>query len=486
LFAVLAVMSIFLMSIAPAAGESEPAPDREPSAILANEGSQPQVTPYFVRTTSGAAVNRGTLSPAGLEVNDTLAEITTSGPMLPRFLINNVGTYTMAVQGVNPLRVYGVSSASVWAKSNEDVQNARFNVIFQKNGGTQHTMRTNTANMGSTPMEFTIGDPPSMTEPLDFRPGDTLGIQIQYTAKSRYPFGPAPGCVVLANSIVHATRIELLCIPLEMNISQPTFSEGKLHIPGRVVDTSDVDKKEELKVNLEIIPSTGSTTIHPSDIQRMNFNIREPPNSDILVNWTWEYAHSDPVDGLYEFKIDVSYGVLNHNYTNSTFVELQFPKAGRSSSGILGSTWFIGLLVVLVLAVIGVAMYWKKRTGTGGGYPPPPYGYPAGARMPRKPPKAKKHKPSKAEKMAIKAAKARGAPPPPARAPPPPPRGPLPQDRTPMPGRAPPGVRGPPHGAPPQGRPPQGRPPQGRPPQGRPPPGMAPPRAPLAPPKPDR
>ena len=459
-FAVLVVMSMFLMSIAPAAGESEPAPDREPSAILEGEAPKPQVTPYFVRTTSGAAVNRGTLSPAALEVNDSLAEITTPGPMIPRFLINNVGIYSMQIQGVNPLKVNAVSSASVWAKSNEDVQNARFNVLLQKNGGTLHTMRTNTAALGSSPMEFTLNDIPSITEPIIIRPGETLGIQIQYTASSRYPFGPAPGCILLANSIAHATRIELLCTPLEMNVSQPMFEEGLLHIPGRVVDTSDVDKKQDLKVNLEIIPSSG-TAIHASDIVRVNFNIREPPLSDILVNWTWNYQHEDHIDGLYEFKIDVSYGVLNVNYTNSTFVELQFPKQSGSGSGVLGETWFIGLLVVLVLAGIGVAMYWKKRTSTGGGYAPPPYGFPAGAKAHRKPPKAKKHKPSRAEKAAMKAARARGAPPPargappPARgAPPPPPRAPHPQDRTPMPGRAPPGARGPPRGAPPRGRPP--------------------------------
>jgi hypothetical protein len=288
-----------------------------------------------------------------------------------------------------------------------------------------------------------------------FRPGDTIGIQIQYTASSRYPFGPAPGCTVLANSVAHATRIELMCIPMEMNVSQPTFEEGKLHIPGRVVDTSDVDKKEDLKVNLQIIPSSGSTTIHPSDIQRMNFNIREPPYSDILVNWTWDYKHDNPVDGLYEFKIDVSYGVLNHNYTNSTFVELQFPKESGGSSGVLGQPWFIGLLVVLVLGGIGVAMYLRRRSGTGVSYPPP-YGFPPGAKVRAKPPKAKKPKMSRAEKRAMKAARGKGGPPP--RGPAAPPRAPTP-DRTPMPGRAPPGARGPP----PQGRPPQGAPPRGPP-----------------------
>ncbi|NIP34756.1 MAG: hypothetical protein GWN18_07385, partial [Thermoplasmata archaeon] len=73
-----------LTGVAAALGEEEPDTTEDewvPSAVLQGEGVEPKVTPYYVRTTSGAAPVSGTLSPAALNESDVLAETSVNGPV---------------------------------------------------------------------------------------------------------------------------------------------------------------------------------------------------------------------------------------------------------------------------------------------------------------------------------------------------------------------------------------------------------------------
>jgi hypothetical protein len=430
---------LFLAAIVdPVLGSAGPLPEDGP--VPPREGEERTITPYYIKALSGQAPITGTLSPAALSQNDSLAEITTSGPMFPRFLINNVGSFTMYVDRM-PLLIWGVSYACVWAKSNEDVQGAQFRMQLRKNGASQRTMNTNTAQLGSAPMEFTVSDPPTFPEPLVINPGESLGVFIQYTARSRYPVGPAPGCIVLANNEFHATRVELVCSPMWMNVSAPSFAEGHLHTQSRIVDTSDLDPAEKLHYSFSIIPS-GGNPVGANLIERESF---APTEDDVVINWSWDYKKSKPTDGLYEFRIDVSYGVYGINYTNSSFYEVKFPKEeGEGSALAVSTNLLIGVVVIAVLAIVGVVLFMRRRSAA---YPPGYYG--TRGPPPRRPAKPKR---SWAQNRAAKKAMKRGGPPPSA-----PPRSP---DRTPMPGRAPPGARPPPPGVPPKphaaqgGRPP--------------------------------
>ncbi len=427
--AVLALLVTFLflgILVDPVLGDAEPLPENGPTPP--QEGEERTITPYYIKAMSGAAPVTGTLSPGALSQNDSLAEITTNGPRFPRFLINNVGTFTMYV-GKMPLLIWGVNYACVWAKSNEDVQGAQFRMNLQKNGATQRSMNTNTAQLGSAPMEFTVADTPTFPEPLTINPGDSLGIFIQYTARSRYPVGAAPGCIVLANNEFHATRVELVCSPMWMNVSAPVFAEGHLHTQSKIIDSSDLDPAEQLHFSLSIIPS-GGTPVGAYTIARESF---APTDEHVVVNWSWDYKKSQPVDGLYEFRIDVSYGVYGINYTNSSFYEVNFPKEQKEETFLAISTGLIiGIVIIAVLAIVGVVLFMRRRSAA---YPP---GYHGPRGPPPKPKKAKKPKMTRAQKKAMK----KRAPPPGA-----PPRSP---DRTPMPGRAPPGARPPPPGVPPK------------------------------------
>jgi len=137
------------------------------------------------------------------------------------------------------------------------------------------------------------------------------------------------------------------------------------------------------------------------------------------------------VDGLFELRIDVSYGVIGHNYTNATFVELEFPKQRQEEPPLTSTEMMYGaILAIIIVAIVGYAVY--KRSSTGyprgygrGPYPPPP---------PPKKKRAKKPKLTKAQKKAMK----KGLPPSA------PPRGPPQPGRTPMPGQGPKGARAPP------------------------------------------
>ncbi|MHC4780384.1 MAG: hypothetical protein ACYTFG_17580, partial [Planctomycetota bacterium] len=187
------------------------------------------------------------------------------------------------------------------------------------------------------------------------------------------------------------------------------------------------DPVNDLHVNLMIL-STGSGNIPPGTIQQMNFAPRE---DEIVINWTWEYRKATVIDGLFEFRIDISYGVVDHNFTNSSYFELEFPKEKDDSGGVLaglpGGPMVIGILAVLVIAVV-VIFYRRSRAA-----------YPAGYRAPPGPPR-KRAKPRKEKKLSKKQRKALME----AEKNMPPPRGPRSPDRTPMPGRGPPGSGAPP------------------------------------------
>jgi hypothetical protein len=163
----------------------------------------------------------------------------------------------------------------------------------------------------------------------------------------------------------------------------------------------------------------------------MNF---APRDDEIVINWTWEYKKASVVDGLFEFKIDISYGVSGRNYTNSSFFELEFPKQKQEDTGLLGGMdpLFLGMVILIIVVAVAI-IFWRRSRAS---YPP---GYMAPRGPPKRPKKAKKPKMSKKQKKAMLEAK-KGLPPPGNK-----PRSP---DRTPMPGRAPPGGGAPPPGAP--------------------------------------
>lgn len=424
----LLVTALFLMVVVdPVLGHADPLPE-EPEGPAEASGPVRTVTPYYLKVLSGQAPVSGTLSPAALSQNDSLAEVSSNGPRFPRFLINNVGTFTMYVDKM-PLVIWGVNYACVWAKSNEDVQGAQFRINLQKNGATQRQMSTARSTLSSAPMELSVTDAATFPEPLIIMPGESLGVFVQYTANSKYPVGAAPGCIVLMNSEFHATRIELITTPFEMNVSAPSLVDGHLHAQGKVIDTSDVDPREKLIINLLIMPSGGN----PVGSNTITVESFAPGEEELLINWSWDYKKSKAIEGLYEFKIDVSYGVYGINYTNSSFYEVTFPKKSQEEPMLAVSTnLLIGIVIIAVLAVVGVVLFMRRQRAA---YPAGPYG----ARgPPRKPMRAKKPKMTRAQKKAMK----KGHPPPGG-----PPRSP---DRTPMPGRPPSSAGPPPKGAPPQ------------------------------------
>ncbi|MCK5253572.1 MAG: hypothetical protein KAQ96_11495 [Thermoplasmata archaeon] len=404
-----------------------------PSAVLQGEGVEPKITPYYLRTLTGSAPDSGLLSPAALNETDALAETTVNGPVAPRLLINNVGTYSMYVERM-PLYIYGVNMVSLWAKSNEDVQGASFRVHLQRNGQNQRSMSTPPTQLSSAPMELTVSDAVgSFPEPLVIMPGDSMGLFIQYTARSRYPVGPAPPAIMLSSTMQHATRIELLASPMEMNVSAPAFTEGHLHVTGRVTDTSDLDPKEKLIFGLEIT-TAGGRLVKASQITQESF---APDEEKVLINWSWDYKKApEATDGLYEFKIDVSYGVYGINYTNSSFYEVTFPEQKKEADGLFTdfNTTFlaVAIIIAVIVAVVAVVFWRRSRAAY-------PMGYMDPRGPPKRPKKAKKPKMSKKQKKAMMQTR-NGMPPPGG-----PPQSP---DRTPMPGRAPPGGGAPPPKAP--------------------------------------
>jgi hypothetical protein len=438
--AVLVVAMVMGASVGSVLGEDSPDNTEEewvPGSVLqGGEGIQPQVTPYYVKAVTGSAVARGSLSPVALQLNDTLAEIQVPGPTFPRRTLSRAGVFEMQISLQHSLEVYGIHMVSVWAKSNEDAQNAEFRVLFQRNGGTVSNMYTNRAQLSNVPLEFSVPDPPTFTEPLVYRTGDTMSIEIQYRASPRYIVGPAPSCILLASSIQHATRIELMARPMDANVSAPVFvDEGDhkhIQVNGRIWDSYAVDPENDLTINLEIL-TTGTGSIPTTTIRQMNFAPRE---DEIVVNWTWEFRKSNVVDGLFEFKIDVSYGVDERNYTNSSFFEVEFPKEKKDDTGLLGgiSPLYLGVVLLVAVVAIGFVFWRRSRASYPAGYVDP-RGPPRKAKRPKRPKKAKKAKLSKREREAMMRAEKGG--PPKGR----PPRSP---DRAPMPGGRPPGGAPPP------------------------------------------
>ena len=505
----------------------------EPPAVPAQTAPQGVVrTPYYVMATSGGPAAHGDLSPVAINESAVEAELSAPGQMIPRYLSTIVGTFTITLQA--PIEVTKVDKLVVWAKGREPVTNAYFRVYFLRNGGERIAIiNTPQQNMDLNPIAFEGQDLPIFSSPVKFAPGESMGIQIVYSAKSRRIIGPAPDAVVLASSYQHATRIEVSTRPMILNITTPVIVARQVQFTGQIVDSAGQSPDDRLKVQMSIIPATGATAkIGKNDIQVVTTSQTAVNGMNgYVINYTWDWKNSRATDGTYEFKLDCSYGVLGINYTNTSAFELKFPQAQQKTGFFQKKTNLYGLgAVIAIVVVVGVVLAWRRRTAYrryarayGGrsprgyyGRPPPP---PAG------PPKVRRWGMKGKERpiMAAGAKATQGAPPPrnmppqrrpegrappprtptpargsmptgmpvAARPPPPMPRGPEgrqmpPPARGQMPPGRPMGARPPPRGSggrppPPQGAPRRGPPPQmgpdGRPmqPRGPPPRGARPP-----------
>jgi hypothetical protein len=526
LLVLLFIVTDVLPALAPVDGEKE-----TPSAVGLGGAQGPVNTPYFVRTTSTAAIATGTIDPKVINESSPETEIVSPGPTFPRRTLTRVGRFSMTL--LAPITVTRIDRCVIWVKGREPVVAAHFRVFFLKGSSTIATLTTPSQNLDTNPISIECTDIPTINA-IGFNAGDTMGIEIQYTAQSRRYIGPAPDCIVLANSAAHPTRIEVATQPLMMNVTLPVVEKNQVLFSGQILDSAGTkDPLAELNTKLTIVPSTGaSAKVSPKDV-RIITTTETVVNSynGWIINYTWAFRKSRATDGTYEFKLDCSYGVAGVNYTNSTFFDLQFPKEAAKTSFFKKTSNLAATGgLIAAIAIIAVVFVWRRRTAypryarAYGGRPPRGY-YGRPAPPPARPPKPPKvsrwgRKGKERSVMAKGAMAPQGAPPPrgmpPQRRPegraPPSPQGPIrgpmpagmpaaaaarPPPRTPegrpmpppargqMPPGRPMGARPPqwaPNGrpAPPQGAPRRGPPPQGAPRRG-PPPQMGPDGRPMRP-----
>jgi len=487
---------LFLLTPATAAIGGEPEEgEASPTAALQGATGNPVRTPYYVKCQSGNNVLTGDLSPLVLNETTMEAAISVGGPTFPRYTLAIVGRFTMTVQ--SPMEVMKVDKAVVWAQGREPTQGAHFRIFFTRNSNTIDDMSSANMDLDTAPKEFEMQNPPTFNTPERFAQGETLGIEIQYSARSRWYFGPAPDCIVLANSLIHATRIELTTRPVELNVTQPSVSNDEVHFSTQVLDSAGISPEKGLVVTTTIIPNTGATgNFRPSHLKIMSVSEGMVNGyQGFIINYTWFWKRSKATDGMFEFFVDASYGVPGINYTNTTFFELKFPQPPIQKPLLSKqSAIYLGTIIAVAVGGIAVFMFWRSRTGSSYPYRRPggrlQRGWRPGARRaprewpPPRMPSGMRRTPSGAM-----------GPPPMQRAPVP--QGPSarpgataavmaprtasrpmqPQGRPPRPEGTPPKRRllGRREGRPPpRGMPRGGRPPMGRPPEGRAPPPMRP------------
>jgi len=336
-----------------------------PAAALQGASVEPVRTPFYVKCQSGNNVLTGDLSPLVLNESGMEAVITVSGPTFPRRTLSIVGRFSMIVQ--SPMAVTKIDKAVVWAQGREPTQSAYFRVMFERNGGTISTMSSARADLDTSPKEFEMQDPPTYGSPQVFTAGDRLGIEIQYSARSRFYFGPAPDVLVLASSVIHATRIELTTRPVELNVTMPSVSNDEVHFSAQILDSAGISPEKGLIVKTSIIPNTGATgDFKPAHLREVSVSEGIINTySGYIINYTWYWKKSKATDGTFEFMVDVSYGVPGINYTNATFFELKFPQPPIQKPLLTKkSVTYIVLIVAAVVGSIVGVMFWRSRTGS--------------------------------------------------------------------------------------------------------------------------
>ena len=290
----------------------------------------PVRTPYYFNPIELDVPVMGFLAPVHPTSSDPTAEITVPGPTIPRRTLTRIGTFTTNIDDTNdhiPNTVYSVEHVSVWASSDDGARDARFRVMLLHNGENVCNMYTDMADLDSDPKELTVSDIPPLEDPIMFRPGDQMEVEVQYTAASRVGAGPAPDCVFYSNSPDYPSRVELDAIPMKLRVTVPQVGSDGIQVRGSVMDTSEVSS-DYFEYDLEIISRRNG----PVDDRTIELIVIDdgPPWGEIRIVWEWNYRQADPINDVYEFRMSTSYGVEGIWYTNSTHLGLVFDESGTA------------------------------------------------------------------------------------------------------------------------------------------------------------
>ena len=264
--------------------------------------------PYYVRCEETNAVVHGDISPEPLTVYDWYTNIYVAGPTFPKRTLSRVGVFAMTVAPTTddiPLRVNGIHLASVWAERYiDDVRDAQFRFILQRNGEDLVSFYSDIHDIYDVPVEFKASTPPTLDEPLVFRTGDDISLEVQYRAASLVGTGPAPDCWVLCNSLDFPTRIELRVVPMCLEVTVPKIEPDKMYVRGRLQDTSPLDPEDDLLFDLVVLYPDG-TAVDTGDVVLQSV---ASDGLETVITWYWYYNWTQEEDGYYAFIMGACYG----------------------------------------------------------------------------------------------------------------------------------------------------------------------------------
>ncbi len=275
-------------------------------------------------------------------------EVDALGVSFPRFLVSNVGTWsvTLSEQG---MLIDSLEGLSIWASSTQGAQNVRFIIQVEINGNGAGTLRTETKpTLGPSPEEFRIDAGGSQMSRLDFPKGTQLSFNLQYSASSSpLPAGPSGSSTFHYYGDLYRSRVDFVTNPFNLTLSDLKVQSDHINVTEIVKEAFGVDPSLRV-LSLTFNGPTNSVDHHV----RIVNTVIDPINGTTFI-WNWFFERQGGVSsGQYTIALSGGYVGAESNYSNVSTMELKFPKAKETGGGFLPG---LGPLEVAAGLMVGAA-----------------------------------------------------------------------------------------------------------------------------------
>lgn len=280
-------------------------------------------------------------------------EVDALGVSFPRFLVSNVGTWTVTLSEEGMV-VESLEGLSIWASSTQGAQNVRFIIQVEINGNGAGTLRTETKpTLGSSPEEFRIDAGGSQMSRLDFPKGTQLSFNLQYSAgSSPLPAGPSGSSTFHYYGDLYRSRVDFITNPFNLTLSDVKLQSDRINVTEIVKEAFGVDPALRV-LSLTFNGPTNSVDHH---VQIVN-TVIDPINGTTFI-WNWFFERQGGVSsGQYTIALAGGYVGAEANYSNVTTMELKFPKPKDTGGGFLPGLGAVevaaGVMVAAAAAAFG-------------------------------------------------------------------------------------------------------------------------------------
>lgn len=279
------------------------------------------------------------------------------GVSFPRFLLTNVGTWTVTLTE-EKMVVEALDGLSIWASSDQGAQNVRFSILVEINGNSAGTVNTETkSSLSSSPEEFHIDAGSSRITAGEFPKGSQLSFTLQYRSSSApLPAGPSKGSTFHYYGALYRSRLDIVTNPFNLTLSKLTMENSRLNVTEIVKDAFSVDAAQKQY----FVTFSGPTSSLERYVRQVD-TVFDPINGTTLI-WNWDFATQGSVtSGAYAVTLSAQYVGAEANYTNVTSTDIKFPQVKGGGGGFLPGPGAAGVLVAVAAVAVAAQLVRAQR-----------------------------------------------------------------------------------------------------------------------------